>query len=152
MHTITPSPLIFIRPRCRNTLLYGPWQARLAASGGGEQSVFCWLPLIASEALFFVFFDFAAPAAWNAVLAIAVSFIWAFIPLQFALVLLPAVAEMKAAVVIAKQELLHDLQQAEAKPVSAESSLRRALPHVAAAATTAGRCSEVFGIVVLVRI
>jgi hypothetical protein len=101
---------------------------------------------------FFVFFDFAAPAAWNAVLAIAVSFIWAFIPLQFGLVLLPAVAEMKAAVVIAKQELLYDLQQAEAKPVSAESSLRRALPHVAAAATTAGRCSEVFGIVVLVRI
>jgi hypothetical protein len=102
--------------------------------------------------LFFFFFDFVAPGAWNTFLSTALSFVWAFIPLQFGLVLAPAVAEMKAAFVIAKQELLCDQPQAEAKPVSAESSLRRALPHVAAAATTAGRCSEVFGIVVLVRI
>jgi hypothetical protein len=90
------------------------------------------------------------PGIWNTLMWIALSFVWAFTPLKFSLGLAPAIAEMHAAGVIAKQELLCEQQQSDAKPASAESGLKRLLPHVAAAATTCGRCSEVFGTVILV--
>jgi hypothetical protein len=64
----------------------------------------------------------------------------------------PAFVEMQAASLLCKQQLLCDSddcpQHADA---SAESCLQRMMKHVAAAGITAGRSSEVYGIVMPVR-
>jgi hypothetical protein len=81
-----------------------------------------------------------------------VSFVWAFLPFKFAMTVYPAFVEMQAASLLCKQQLLCDsddcTQHADA---SAESCLQRMMKHVAAAGITAGRSSEVYGIVMPVR-
>ncbi len=62
----------------------------------------------------------------------------------------PALHELTAASDICKKELLCDGKQGEEQE-SAETCLRRMLQHVAAAGVTAGRCFEVYGLVIPVR-
>ncbi len=84
-----------------------------------------------------------------------VSFVWAFLPFKFAITLYPALVEMQAATLICKEHLLCDrddsAQHGDADTVSAESSLQLMMTQVAAAGITAGRSSEVYGIVMPVR-
>jgi hypothetical protein len=90
----------------------------------------------------------AAPGIFVFFFVVPVSFVWAFLPLKFAMTVYPAFVEMQAASLLCKRQLLCDSddhpQHADA---SAESCLQRTMNHVAAAGITAGRSSEVYGIV-----
>ena len=64
----------------------------------------------------------------------------------------PAFVEMQAASLLCKEQLLCDNDETtQHADVSAESCLQRMMTHVAAAGITAGRSSEVYGIVAPVR-
>jgi hypothetical protein len=76
-------------------------------------------------------------------------------PFKFAMSMFPALNEMHAASALCKEELLCDYDRGkrltDTKSVSAESCLKRAMSHAAAAAITSGRSSEVYGLVMPVR-
>jgi hypothetical protein len=95
----------------------------------------------------------AAPGIFVFFFVVSVSFVWAFLPFKFAMTLYPAFVEMQAASQLCKRQLLCDgddcPQHADA---SAESCLQRMMKHVAAAGITAGRSSEVYGMVMPVRV
>ena len=87
-------------------------------------------------------------------LSLSLSFVWAFLPFKFAMSMHPALHEMTTASAICKKELLCDGKQGEeqdGRVESAETCLRSMLQHVAAAGITAGRCVEIYGLVVPVR-
>ncbi len=82
------------------------------------------------------------------------SFVWAFIPFRLTIAISPAIAELRTATCMSQEELLWSGKAAAAESATsqtAESSLRRVLSHVRAAGTTAGRTSEMFGILIPVR-
>jgi hypothetical protein len=69
----------------------------------------------------------------------------------------PALSEMRKAVSAcrsellfadSKQQLLAGDKSRDIRPASAESVVKRALSHVAAAAVNAGRSSQVFGLII----
>jgi hypothetical protein len=67
--------------------------------------------------------------------------------------LYPAFVEMQAAVLLCKRQLLCDSDDCpQPADASAESCLQRMMKHVAAAGITAGRSSEVYGMVMPVRV
>ncbi len=72
-------------------------------------------------------------------------------PFKFAMSMYPALNEMHAASALCTEELLcdhdHGKGLTDSKSVSAESCLKRAMSHAAAAAVTSGRSSEVYGLV-----
>jgi hypothetical protein len=82
---------------------------------------------------------------------LAQSFVWAVLPFKFAKTLYPAVEEMHTASVMCKEGLLCDGNQSPKQDVSAESCLQRVMLHITAAGITAGRSSEVYGIVMPVK-
>jgi hypothetical protein len=94
-------------------------------------------------------------SAWSGILiffaALAQSFVWAVLPFKFAKTLYPAIEEMHAASVLCKEGLLCDGNQGPQQDVSAESCLQRVMLHITAAGITAGRSSEVYGIVIPVK-
>ena len=84
---------------------------------------------------------------------IVLSFIWAYIPFIFSITMSPALSEMQKAVSACRNELLFaDTKQqilaGDIRSASAESVVKRALSHVAAAAVNTGRSSQVFGLVI----
>jgi hypothetical protein len=89
-------------------------------------------------------------------ITLVLSFVWAFLPFKFAMMMFPALNEMHSASALCREELLRDenqrKDQADSDDVSAESCLRRMMSHVNAAGITAGRCFEVYGLVIPVRI
>jgi hypothetical protein len=94
-------------------------------------------------------------SAWPGILiffaTLAQSFVWAVLPFKFAQTLYPAIEEMHTASVMGKEELLCDGNQGPQQDVSAESCLQRVMLHITAAGITAGRSSEVYGIVIPVK-
>jgi hypothetical protein len=98
----------------------------------------------------------AAPGIFVFFFVVMISFVWAFLPFKFAMTVYPAFAEMRAASLLCKEQLLCDCSDctlhADAENASAETCLQRMMTHVAAAAITAGRSSEVYGIVMPVRV
>lgn len=97
----------------------------------------------------------ATPGIFVFFFVVMTSFVWAFSPFKFAMTVYPAFVEMRAASLLCKEQLLCDCSDctlhADAETASAETCLQRMMTHVAAAAITAGRSSEVYGIVMPVR-
>jgi hypothetical protein len=94
--------------------------------------------------------------SWIFISFIVLSFIWAYIPFLFSITMSPALSEMQKAVSACRNELLFaDTKQqilaGDIRSASAESVVKRALSHVAAAAVNTGRSSQVFGLVIPVR-
>jgi hypothetical protein len=83
--------------------------------------------------------------------SVVLSLVWAFLPFKFALTIFPALCEMHSAVGLCRQELLCESDQNAAEESRAETVLSRVKAHVAAAAITCGRSSEVYGLVIPVR-
>lgn len=83
--------------------------------------------------------------------SVVLSLVWAFLPFKFALTIFPALYEMHTAVYLCRQELLCESDQIASEEVHAEAVLARAKAHIAAAAITCGRSSEVYGLVIPVR-
>jgi hypothetical protein len=97
------------------------------------------------------------PGSWIFISFIVLSFIWAYIPFIFSITMSPALSEMQKAVSACRNELLFaDTKQQilagdrsrDIRSASAESVVKRALSHAAAAAVNTGRSSQVFGLVI----
>ena len=83
------------------------------------------------------------------------SFVWAFLPFRSGIAISPALDELRLANSIINDELFRRPESAKAagaESTSPEASLNRMLLHVNAAGTTAGRLSQVFGILIPVRV
>jgi hypothetical protein len=117
---------------------------------GGDFIRFCDL-VVSYE----VFWAQKSNSVWPGILifvaALAQSFVWAVLPFKFAKTLYPAIEEMHTASVTCKEGLLCDSNQGPQQNASAESCLQRVMLHITAAGITAGRSSEVFGIVMPVK-
>ncbi len=83
--------------------------------------------------------------------SVVLSLVWAFLPFKFALTIFPALHEMHAAVCLCRQQLLCESDKNAAEETRAEAVLARIKAHIAAAAITCGRSSEVYGLVIPVR-
>ena len=83
------------------------------------------------------------------------SFVLAFLPFRSGISISPAHDELRLANSIINDELFRRPESAKAagaESTSPEASLNRMLLHVNAAGTTAGRLSQVFGILIPVRV
>ena len=98
--------------------------------------------------------NLVASGIWLMPLMFIESFVWAFIPYRLTIAISPAIAELRTATLMSQEELLWSDKASEAEsatPGTAESCLRRLLSHVHAAGTTAGRVSEIYGMIIPVR-
>ncbi len=92
-----------------------------------------------------------SPVASSAVLTIVyliASIVWATTPLQFAIVMMMNVAELRSANNVIQSQLLYS----DTESASAENILKHAHKHIVAADIGACRCNEVFGIGIAVNL
>jgi hypothetical protein len=137
-------PARFAHPSCRLALTLGFGIPRFAAGG----DFVCFRHLVTIGQVFLARkSNSARPGILIFFTVISQSFVWAVLPFTFAKTLYPAIDEMHTASVLCEKELLCNRNHGAQQVAPAESCLQRIVSHVAAAGITAGRSSEVFGIV-----